>query len=90
MSIVDKVIAAVTPRESEEARRNARQRARNAATAGDWLMLVLEHHERIEGAFRMVKEAGTAPEQIAAQKKVAVLVTARSIAKPCSTRPCLQ
>src|ERR1700749_2629367 len=41
LSIVDKVIAAVTPPESEEARMKAREKARAAAGPGDWLAMVL-------------------------------------------------
>jgi hypothetical protein len=36
MSIIDKVVAAVTPPESAEARQAARQKALSAAGDGDW------------------------------------------------------
>jgi hypothetical protein len=36
MSILDKVVAAVTPRESEQARVEARAKAHDAAEKGSW------------------------------------------------------
>jgi hypothetical protein len=47
MSILDKVVAAVTPPESEDARKEARAKARGAARPGDWLSMVLDHHLQI-------------------------------------------
>lgn len=52
MSIVDKVIAAVTPPESEEERSEARAKARALATPGSWLSQVLDHHLQVETASR--------------------------------------
>ncbi len=46
MSLLDKAIAAITPPESDEARAKARARAEAAATPGDWLSQVLDHHRR--------------------------------------------
>jgi hypothetical protein len=68
MSIVDKIVAAITPPEGEDARRDARAKAHSAASPGDWLSMVLEHHERIESAFAAVRAANSAHAQIAAQK----------------------
>ena len=42
MSIIDKVVDAVTPPESEEARLKARAKARVSAGKDDWLAMVLE------------------------------------------------
>lgn len=89
MSILDKIVAAVTPPESEDARREARIKAREAALPDDWLSLVLEHHESIEAAFSMVREAGTAGERIAAQKKLATLLTGHSVAEEAVLYPAL-
>ena len=47
MSILDKVVAAVTPPESAQQRRAARQKAWAAAGQDDWLAQILDHHERI-------------------------------------------
>ena len=59
MSILDQAIAAITPPESDEDRAEARARAEAAATPGDWLSLVLDHHRQIEAAFaRQMRLAG--------------------------------
>lgn len=89
MSIIDKVIAAVTPPESDNARREAREKALSVAVEGDWLSMVLEHHENIEAAFAAVKEATTAPSQVAAQKKLATLLTGHSVAEEAVLYPAL-
>jgi hypothetical protein len=89
MSILDKVIAAVTPPESEEARREAREKAQAAATSGDWLSMVLEHHMHIETAFAAVKAANNAGAQAAAQKKLAVILTGHSNAEESVLYPAL-
>jgi hemerythrin superfamily protein len=81
MSLIDKVVAAVTPPESDESRAEARAKARAAARTGDWLSLVLEHHQQIESAFAAVKGAGTAAARTAAQKRLGVLLTGHSNAE---------
>ena len=55
MSFLDRVAAAMTPRESEPTRQRARANAQRLAAVNDWLELVLEHHVRIEDAFTAVK-----------------------------------
>jgi hypothetical protein len=89
MSILDKVVAAVTPLESEEERAEARAKARNAATDGDWLSLVLDHHKQIEAAFAAVKAATDAASRIATQKRLALLLTGHSIAEEAVIYPAL-
>jgi hypothetical protein len=59
MSVIDKVFAAVTPPPSEEARLNAREKARAAAGHDDWLAMVLDHHEQVEEAFGPYRIATT-------------------------------
>ena len=89
MSIVDKVVAAVTPPESEDARRKARKRAMEAAAPGSWLSMVLAHHEGIEAAFSEVKSAGTAAAQVSAQKKLATILTGHAVAEEAVLYPAL-
>jgi hypothetical protein len=89
MSIIDKVIAAVTPPESDDARREARQKALSLAAPGDWLSLVLEHHRSIEAAFAAVKAATTAAAQLAAQNRLATLLTGHSLAEEAALYPAL-
>ncbi len=89
MSIIDKVVSAVTPLESDEARREARAKARSAARPGDWLSLVLEHHEQIEAAFAAVKNASSVTAQTAAQKKLGVVLTGHSNAEESVVYPAM-
>jgi len=81
MSLLDKVVAAVTPPESEQARAQARAKARAAASRGDWLSIVLDHHVQIESAFAAVKAAADSASRVLAQKKLATLLTGHSIAE---------
>jgi hypothetical protein len=89
MSIVDKIIAAVTPPESDDARKEARAKAHSFASPGDWLSMVLEHHERIESAFAAVKAANSANAQVAAQKKLAIILTGHANAEESVIYPAL-
>jgi Hemerythrin HHE cation binding domain len=89
VSIVDTIVAAVTPPESEDARREARAKAHSAASPGDWLSMVLEHHERIESAFAAVRAANSANAQIAAQKKLAIILTGHANAEESVIYPAL-
>jgi hypothetical protein len=89
MSIIDKVVAAVTPPETEDARREARAKARAAATRGDWLSVILDHHEQIEAAFAGVRSANTAGARVAAHKKLAILLTGHSNAEEAVIYPAL-
>jgi len=89
MSILDKVVAAVTPLESDEARAEARAKAQSAASVGDWLSMVLEHHRQIEAAFAAVKAAASPTERVSAQKELAVLLTGHSIAEEAVLYPAL-
>jgi hypothetical protein len=89
MSILDKVVAAVTPPESDQARKDARSQAQAAAAAGDWLSLVLNHHMQIEAAFAAVKATRDAASRVAAQKKLGVLLTGHSNAEESVLYPAL-
>ena len=89
MSIVDKVIAAVTPPESANTRREAREKALAKASPGDWLSLVLDHHQEIEAAFAAVKDAASAAAQLGAQKVLAALLTGHAVAEETVLYPAL-
>jgi Hemerythrin HHE cation binding domain len=89
MSIIDKVVSAVTPIESDEARIQARTKAKSAASPGDWLYLVLDHHVKIERAFAAVTAAPSADLRLAAQKDLAVILTAHSNAEESVLYPAL-
>jgi hypothetical protein len=89
MSMFDKIVAAVTPTESAAARREARAKAMNAATPGDWLSTALEHHLRLEGAFAAVDEATDGVTRSAALKQLAILLTGHTIAEEAVLYPAL-
>ena len=89
MSMLDKVVAAVTPPESDEARAEARAKAQAAASGGDRLSRVLDHHRQIEAAFTAVKAASTAAARVSAQKELAVLLTGHSIGEEAGLYPAL-
>lgn len=89
MSIIDKVVAAVTPLESDEARAEARAKARAASKPGDWLSAVLDHHERIEAAFAKVKSTTSAAPRLEALKILATILTGHSIAEEAALYPAL-
>jgi hemerythrin superfamily protein len=89
MSLVDKVIAAVTPPESEEARLEARSKAQKAGASSPWLAQVLEHHMQIEDAFAAVKRASDGASRREAQKRLAGILTAHSIAEEAVLYPAL-
>jgi hypothetical protein len=89
MSIIDKVVAAVTPPESEDARKEARSKAQQAAQPGDWLSLVLQHHIEIESAFAAVKATRDAASRTAALKQLGLILTGHSIAEEAVLYPAL-
>jgi hemerythrin superfamily protein len=89
MSILDKVVAAVTPLESDTERREARQKARSAARQGDWLAMVLQHHEQVESAFEAVRAATDAQARNAAHKRLQLILTGHSIAEEAVIYPAL-
>lgn len=89
MSIIDKVVAAVTPPESAHAREKARREALTAAAPGSWFAMVLEHHQQIEAAFDAVEKAKTVEQRRATQKWLAILLTGHSIAEEVTLYPAL-
>jgi len=89
MTILDKVIAAVTPPESQEERQKARAEARAVAQHSPWLARVLEHHERIEAAFAAVRQAGDATGRRQAQRWLGTLLTGHSLAEEAVLYPAM-
>jgi hypothetical protein len=81
MSVLDRIVAAVTPPESEEDRARARQEARQAATSGDWLDQILSHHEQIEAAFMRAEGANGVEARRAAAAELGALLTGHSSAE---------
>jgi hypothetical protein len=89
MSFLDRVIAAVTPPESEEARVDARRKATAAAAPGDWLSLVIQHHQQIEQAFAAVKQGAGAADRTAALKWLEIVLTGHANAEESVLYPAL-
>jgi hemerythrin superfamily protein len=89
MSLIDKIVAAVTPPESEKVRMKARQAARAAAAKGSWFEMVLDHHEQIEAAFAAVTKAKSPEYRRATQKWLALLLTGHAIAEEVVLYPAL-
>jgi hypothetical protein len=89
MSILDKAIAAVTPPVSNEKRAAARAKARAAASPGDWLSQILDHHQQIESAFAALRAATQAEARRKAQKTLGALLTGHSMAEEAVIYPAL-
>jgi hypothetical protein len=88
MTMMDKVIGAMNPIETDEVRAAAHAQARASAGRG-WLALVLDHHEQIDQAFDAVFTARSATGRRAAQKELAVILTGHSIAEESVLYPAL-
>jgi hypothetical protein len=89
MSLIDKIAAAVTPQPDEEKRAEATARARAAAMPGDWLSLVLDHHDQIREAFSAGKLAQGSNARTQAMKALAVVLNGHSIAEEIVLYPAL-
>lgn len=89
MSLLDKAIAAITPPESDEARQEARAKAERAAVPDGWLAAILNHHREIEARFADVKAAASADDRRAAQKQLALILTAHAVAEEAAIYPAL-
>ncbi|MFW2829383.1 hemerythrin domain-containing protein [Sphingomonas sp. ID0503] len=81
MSFLDRIVAAITPPESEETRMEARREARSRALVGSWLAEVIDQHEAIEAAFADVHQASDAESRRRATRRLADLLTAHANAE---------
>ncbi|MDR6529579.1 hypothetical protein J2800_000294 [Caulobacter rhizosphaerae] len=89
MSIVDKVLGAITPPETEEARAKATAKARDNATPGDWLSMALDHHGQIRASFAAAREAASAQDRLAAFRALATVLNGHSLAEEVVLYPAL-
>lgn len=87
MGLFDKIIDAVTPPESEEKRKEAHEKARAAAQPGDWLSIILDHHEGIESAFAEVKSANGAENRKRALNRLGILLNGHAMAEEVTVYP---
>jgi hypothetical protein len=81
MTIIDKVVAAVTPEPTDEEMFEARANARTAAGDVGWLNMILDHHVQVESAFAAVESATSAAARRAAQKALGIMLAGHSIAE---------
>jgi DNA-binding PadR family transcriptional regulator len=89
MSVISTIIDAINPQENEASHREARAKARRVARPGDWLALILEHHDRIAAGFAAVKAAPTAAGQLQAQRRLAEVLTGHANAEESVIYPAL-
>jgi hypothetical protein len=89
MSLIDKVVAAVTPPETDEQRRKARVKARAAAGENDWLAQVLRHHEQIEAAFAAVRSTADVTGRLRALRELAQILSGHANAEEAVLYPAL-
>ena len=88
MTVIDKIIAAITPLPSPQARAEARAAARRIARPDDWFSKILDQHESIEAAFAALKgaEPGDRP---AALKNLGALLNGHAMAEEAVIYPTL-
>lgn len=89
MSVIDKVLGALTPPESDEARQQATAKARAAAAPGDWLTMALDHHAQIRSAFETARAATAAEDRFAALRALATVLNGHSQAEEVVLYPAL-
>lgn len=89
MSLVDKVLAAITPPETDEARAEATAKAREAAAGGDWLSMALDHHAQIRSAFERAANAMSPEDRLAAMRALATVLNGHSLAEEVVLYPAL-
>jgi len=89
MSLIDKVVAAVTPPESEEKRREARAKAWAEAGQNDWLAQLLHHHEQIAALFGAVRATQDVTSRLKALKELAIVLTGHADAEETAIYPAL-
>ena len=87
MSVINQVIAAVTPPESDEERQEARAKAQSMAAPGGWFAMILDHHLLLEDAFSATKAANDAASRTAALKHLGVVLTGHAIAEEAVVYP---
>lgn len=89
MSLIDKALGAVTPPESEEDRAEATRKARAAASSGDWLSMVLDHHDQIRAAFEACRSAPAGAGRVQAMKALALVLNGHVLAEEVVLYPAL-
>lgn len=81
MSLVDKALAAITPKENDADRIEATRRARAMAEPGDWLSHALDHHDRIREAFEAARSAIAGSGRLEAMRQLGLILNGHSLAE---------
>ena|SRR5579875_977578 len=81
MNAFDKIVSSVTPPESDEKRAEAHAKARAAARPGDWLSLILDHHEGLLSALESIRAGQTAQARHETLRRFERLFAGHSIAE---------
>ena len=81
MSLLDKVVATLTPEPSAEKKAEVRAKARAESGGSGWLAMVIDHHERIDALFATIATAGGDAARRNAQRELALLLTGHSLAE---------
>lgn len=89
MSIIDKVLGAITPPETAEARAQATAKARAAAAPGDWLAMAVDHHGQIRAAFERALGAISLEDRVAAFRALATVLNGHALAEEVVLYPAL-
>lgn len=89
MSVVDKVLGAITPPESDKARVEATAKARALSDGGDWLADALDHHDLIRQRFEACRAAEDPAARVAALRDLAVVLNGHSLAEELVLYPAL-
>lgn len=89
MSFLDRIASAILPPESAEDRANARRMAQTLAGEGDWLAIVLEHHQQIESRFNRALTASDGAARLGALRQLAILLTGHANAEESVLYPAL-
>src|SRR5690606_5137636 len=89
MSFLDKLVAAVTPPESEEDRAEARAKAEQLSRGHGWLAMVLDHHRQIESAIERARTGPDAATRKQALKEMALVLNGHSLAEETVLYPAL-
>jgi hemerythrin superfamily protein len=87
MSLLDKIVAKVTPPESDETRMAARHNARAQAAPNGWVQLIIDDHERIERVLEAVRAAPEAASRRMAEMELQTLLNGHSAAEEAVVYP---
>ena len=89
MSFLDKLVATITPPESDEDRAEARAKAERLAGQHGWLAMALDHHRQIESEFERARSSPDAAGRLQALKRLMLVLNGHSAAEETVLYPAL-